>query len=164
MAKNILVVSDNHGNMSNLSFVLEEFKGKFDALVHCGDSEFSVDELRGMVGCPVYLAEGNCDYNFTADSEDIFEFEGHVCLVTHGHHRGVNWGDEELLDYALEMGADIVFYGHTHCPAYQVYAEEGVTMLNPGSIALPRQNPPCPTFLVLEFDDDGEFKPHFYSL
>ena len=37
MAKNILVVSDNHGNMSNLSFVLEEFKGKFDALVHCGD-------------------------------------------------------------------------------------------------------------------------------
>ena len=40
MAKNILVISDNHGNISNLNIVLEEFKGQFDVMVHCGDSEF----------------------------------------------------------------------------------------------------------------------------
>ena len=33
------------------------------------------------------------------------------------------------------MGADVVFYGHTHCPAYHVYESEGVTVFNPGSIA-----------------------------
>ena len=164
MAKNILVISDNHGNISNLNIVLEEFKGQFDVMVHCGDSEFSADEVRGLVDCPVYLAEGNCDYDFAADTEDLFEFEGHVCLVTHGHRCGVNWGEDELVKHAQEMGADIAFYGHTHCPAYHIYEEEGVTVLNPGSIALPRQNPPCPTFLVLEFCDDGEIKPHFYSL
>lgn len=164
MGKTILVVSDNHGNMSNLEMVIDYMKGKMDVMVHCGDSEFTPDMLRSMAGCPVYMAEGNCDYDFAADSEDIFELAGHVCFVTHGNQYGVNWSEDELLDRALEMGADIVFYGHTHCLAYHVYEEEGVTILNPGSVALPRQDPPVPSFLVVELKDDGEIEPHFYRL
>lgn len=164
MGKKILVVSDNHGEMYNLSMALDYMKGKIDALVHCGDSEFSMERLRGLADCPVYLAEGNCDYYFTGDSEDIFEMEGHVCFVTHGNRYGVNWGEEELLDKALEMGADLVFYGHTHVPSCHVYEEEGVTLINPGSIAQPRQYPPVPSFLVVEFGENGEVEPHFYKL
>lgn len=92
MGKKILVVSDNHGNWANLNVALEFMKGKMDALVHCGDSEFTPEMLRGMADCPVYLAEGNCDYYFAGDSEDIFELGGHVCFVTHGNQYGVNWG------------------------------------------------------------------------
>ena len=164
MKNKILVVSDNHGNITNLKYILEEFKGEFDRLVHCGDSEFSCQMLRELVDCPVHMAEGNCDYCFEENSDDIFEYGEHVCFVTHGHRYGVNWGEEELLEKALEMGADLVFYGHTHCPAYQVYEEEGVTILNPGSIALPRQNPPQPTFLIVEFGENGKIIPHFYTL
>ena len=155
MAKNILVISDNHGNISNLNIVLEEFKGQFDVMVHCGDSEFAADEVRGLVDCPVYLAEGNCDYDFTADREDLFEFEGHVCLVTHGHHCGVNWGEDELVEHAQEMGADIAFYGHTHVP--EISEHHGVLVINPGSISYPRQHGKEPSYAVVEVDEKGEF-------
>lgn len=164
MGKKILVVSDNHGSWENLQVALDYTKGQIDALVHCGDSEFTPEMLRGMADCPVYLAEGNCDYYFSGDREDIFEMDGHVCFVTHGNQYGVNWGEDELLDKALEMGADIVFYGHTHVPAYHVYEDEGVTVFNPGSIAQPRQMPPVPSFLVVELKEDGEVEPHFYKL
>ena len=164
MARKILVVSDNHGNMTALKYVIDTFRGEFDAMVHCGDSEAGCEKLRSLVDCPVYMAEGNCDYDFEGDSDDIFEIEGHVCFVTHGHRYGVNWGEEELLEKALEMGADIVFYGHTHCPACHAYEEENVRIFNPGSVALPRQMPPEPTFLMLEFKEDGEVVPHFYSM
>ena len=81
------------------------------------------------------MAEGNCDYNFSRDKEDIFELGDHVAFVTHGDAYGVSWGEEELVSKAQEMGADVVFYGHTHCPAFHYYEKEGVTVFNPGSIA-----------------------------
>ena len=37
MGQKYLVVSDNHGNMSNLEYVIERFRGKIEALIHCGD-------------------------------------------------------------------------------------------------------------------------------
>lgn len=163
MGRRLLVVSDNHGNTANLQFVLKECEGKFDALVHCGDSELGAQQVRSLVDCPVYMAEGNCDYDFEADSDDIFEFEGHVCFVTHGHRYGVNWGTGELVEKAKEMGADLVFYGHTHVPDYQNYEEDEVMIFNPGSVALPRQYPAEPTFLIVEFEEGGEVRPHFYS-
>ena len=39
MGQKYLVVSDNHGNMSNLEYVIERFRGKIEALIHCGDME-----------------------------------------------------------------------------------------------------------------------------
>ena len=63
------------------------------------------------------------------------------------------------------MGADVVFYGHTHCPAYSYHEKEGVTVFNPGSIALPRQMTPTgPTFLVVDLADDGRLTPELYTL
>lgn len=164
MGKKILVVSDNHGSMRNLELVLDQWIDQVDALVHCGDSEYSVSYLKSLADVPIYLAEGNCDYGFGKDADSIFEFEGHVCYVTHGHRYGANWGDEGLVERALEMGADILFYGHTHVPAYNIYEEENVTVLNPGSIARPRQYRPIPTFLVVDFLEDGEIEPHFFSI
>ena len=164
MGKKILVVSDNHGNHSNLKVVVNEWKDKIDAMVHCGDSEFSAEKLRSMVPVPVYMAEGNCDYGFDGDRESLFEMEGHICFVTHGHYYGASWGDEELLEKALEVGADIVFYGHTHMPDYPIYQDTHVTMLNPGSIARPRQFPREATFLVVEFKENGKVIPQFYTI
>ena len=61
MGKKYLVVSDNHGNMSNLEYVIERFRGKIEALIHCGDMEIPPEMLEELAGCPVYMAEGNCD-------------------------------------------------------------------------------------------------------
>ena len=164
MGKKILVVSDNHGSKSSLLRVIDIWKDDIDAMVHCGDSEFSEEYLKSLVDVPVYLAEGNCDYIFNGERDAIFECQGHVCYVTHGHQYGANWGDSGLVERALEMGADILFYGHTHTPAYDIYDEDHVTLLNPGSVARPRQYPPEPTFMVVDFKDDGQVEPHFYYL
>ena len=110
MGKKILVLSDNHGNLTNLKYILEAFQGEYDVLVHCGDSEFEREMVAALTDRPVYLAEGNCDYDFSGDGEEIFELAEHICFVTHGHRYGVNWGEEELLERAQDMGADIVFY------------------------------------------------------
>ena len=143
MGQKYLVVSDNHGNMSNLEYVIERFRGKIEALIHCGDMEIPPEMLEELAGCPVYMAEGNCDYNFSRDKEDILE----------------------LVSKAQEMGADVVFYGHTHCPAFHYYEKEGVTVFNPGSIALPRQMTPAgPTFLIIDLADDGRLTPELYTL
>ncbi len=164
MGKKILVVSDNHGSKYNLKIVVNEWKDKIDAMVHCGDSEFDPEYLRSLVSVPVYLAAGNCDYEFTEDTESLFEFEGHICFVTHGHRYGCSWGDGGLIDKAQEMGADILFYGHTHMPDYKIYHQDYVTLLNPGSVARPRQYPPEATFLVVDFREDGKVVPKFYTI
>ena len=44
MGQKYLVVSDNHGNMSNLEYVIERFRGKIEALIHCGDMEIALKE------------------------------------------------------------------------------------------------------------------------
>ena len=161
--KRLLVLSDNHGSAQEFRNILDEHRGKFDALVHCGDSEWSPELLDSCVDCPVYCAKGNCDYGFINREEDVFEFGDHVCFVTHGHRYGVNWGLEELVEKAQEMGADIVFYGHTHVPDYQEFEDENVIVMNPGSITLPRQMKPQKTYMIVELDEDGQIHPQFYA-
>ena len=97
MGQKYLVVSDNHGNMSNLEYVIERFRGKIEALIHCGDMEIPPEMLEELAGCPVYMAEGNCDYNFSRDKEDIFELGDHVAFVTHGDAYGVSRRWERML-------------------------------------------------------------------
>ena len=113
MGQKYLVVSDNHGNMSNLEYVIERFRGKIEALIHCGDMEIPPEMLEELAGCPVYMAEGNCDYNFSRDKEDIFELGDHVAFVTHGDAYGVSWGEEEL-EVRLRRWERMLFFMDTH--------------------------------------------------
>ena len=106
MGKKYLVVSDNHGSMANLEYVIDRFHGQIEGLIHCGDMEIPPEMLEELAGCPVYMAAGNCDYNFSRDKEDVFELGDHVAFVTHGDVYGVSWGEEELVSRAQEMGAD----------------------------------------------------------
>lgn len=162
--KKLLVVSDNHGSGYEMEYLLDTFGGKIDGLVHCGDSEWSPEYLEDMFGCPVYCAKGNCDSGFLKREETLFEFGEHTCFVTHGHFYGVNWGCEDLLEKAMEVGADVVFYGHTHIPNYEEYGDQGVILMNPGSVSQPRQVNPQRTFLMIEMEEDGVIRPMFYTL
>jgi len=162
--KRLLIMSDNHGSEHEIKNILSEFRGQFDALVHCGDSTWSPEYLESLAGCPVYCAKGNCDVGFRDREEEVFEFCGHTCFVTHGHRYGVSWDLQDLLYKGMEVGADIIFYGHTHIPDYQEFPEEGIVIMNPGSTTLPRQMKRQRTFIILEFEDDGGFRPQFYTV
>ena len=60
------------------------------------------------------------------------------------------------------MCTDRIAVGITqHC----IFIAEGVTVFNPGSIALPRQMTPAgPTFLIIDLADDGRLTPELYTL
>ena len=55
---------------------------------------------------------------------------------------------------AKKKGADIVMFGHTHVPLIKKI--DDVTLINPGSITIPRQSGRRPSYAFMEIDRDGE--------
>ena len=75
-------------------------------------------------------------------------------FLTHGHYYNVSLGVERLEQEARDRNADIVMYGHTHRPYYEIH--NGITILNPGSLSYPRQEGRKPSYMLMELDDEGE--------
>lgn len=51
MGKKYLVVSDNHGSMANLEYVIDRFHGQIEGFIHCGDMEIPPEMLEELAGC-----------------------------------------------------------------------------------------------------------------
>ena len=152
----ILIVSDTHKSHRNLEKVLGENKD-IDMLIHLGDVEGGEDYIEALADCPVHMISGNNDFFSDLPSEEEFEIGRYRVFITHGHYYGIVMGEERLAREARERGADIVMYGHTHRPFFK--EEEGLVVLNPGSIAYPRQLERRATYMIMELDKEG--KAHF---
>ena len=59
-----------------------------------------------------------------------------------------------LEEAARLRGADIAMYGHTHVP--MLNQGKDVTILNPGSLTLPRQDGFFHTYMLMEIEREGE--------
>ncbi len=57
----ILVVSDTHGNNTNLRKAVANMGENLDLMVHLGDFMCHPDVIREIAGCPVEIVKGNCD-------------------------------------------------------------------------------------------------------
>ena len=103
------------------------------------------------------MVAGNCDRyspsaSLLAEDETFRLSEKHTLLLTHGHRYHVPRTD--LLSYkAEETGADVVIFGHTHCPHRS--EENGILFLNPGAIRNGQ-------YLILTIDDDENIQTEFY--
>ncbi len=150
----ILIVSDTHGRETNLGKVIKKV-GPVDHLIHCGDSEDRMDEIRELAQCPVTIVRGNCDYSSRLNESEVVDLDGVRFFVAHGHRHFVSWDHEDLAEAAHSVQAQIALYGHTHVPCMEV-REDGLTVANPGSISLPRQDGRRPSFLVAETDGKGK--------
>ncbi len=97
-------------------------------------------------------ARGNCDSEvdqLALDAHILSDFAfasigGLRILVTHGH----KYPRDELVEMAVRAKADILHVGHSHVP--EITPERGVTVLNAGSCALPKQEGGAQTAAVLE--------------
>lgn len=149
----ILIVSDTHGRESNLEKVLKK-EEPIDRMIHLGDVEGGEDYIRSLTDAPVNMVAGNNDYYSDLPGEAVLELGDYRALITHGHYYYVSRGPERLMEIAMERGVDIVMYGHTHTP----YLNQGpqLTVLNPGSLSLPRQEGRQPSYIVMEIDEEGE--------
>jgi len=151
------LLSDTHGHEDAWIKASLLWGNSLDAVLHAGDV-LSSDVDTGLAGMirsapfPVIISRGNCDY---PEDEKLLQrpllspyafvwWNGKSILMAHGN------AFERFRSLALQSGADLAVYGHTHVAS--VVREEGTLFVNPGSASLPRGRDPASAALV---DDDG---------
>jgi putative phosphoesterase len=143
-----LIVSDTHGFTHELLELKQRYAGQLDFMIHCGDSELQTDrpEMEGFLA-----VEGNCDYIGAYPNECTKRFGDLNFFVAHGHLLGVRQSPARLCYRGLEEKANVVCYGHTHFAG--CFQEEGMIVINPGSLRLPR-NYQEGTYVIFEYDEE----------
>lgn len=159
------VISDTHGSLPAWQNAYNSSFQDVDTIIHCGDvlyhgprnplpegynpQALSV-ELQKLKQ-PIIFAKGNCDaeidqllleYPLESPYAHIFTPNLRI-LITHGHH----W-DPAQPPSNLIKGYDLIISGHTHIPVLNKVADR--ILLNPGSSALPKNDPKIPTVAIIE--------------
>ena len=158
MSLRVIVFSDSHGRLDNALKALKE-AGQVDYLLHAGDFYRDAIALAAVSALPVKAVRGNCDGSVDGLLEELFELDGRLVYMTHGHLSGPNRLGS-LLKKAVMYGAQAVIFGHTHMS--QSITMEGVLLLNPGSISRPRDRE-HPSYGILEIGAEG-IKPSIHYL
>lgn len=150
----ILIVSDTHRKDDNLKMVLEEVK-PIDMFIHLGDAEGSEQFIPEWLNpeCEVQMVRGNNDFFSDLDREREIRIGQYQVLLTHGHYYNVSLGTETIKREAVERKVDMVMFGHTHRPCYEV--KDDLVVLNPGSLSFPRQEGRKPSYMIMELDENG---------
>ncbi|WP_024613920.1 metallophosphoesterase [Clostridium sp. Ade.TY] len=131
----IAVVSDTHRIKEYIDIVKEKIS-KADVLIHLGDNVDDVLELSKVFNGEVYAVLGNCDYSNEYPIERNINIGGVKIFATHGHKYRVKYDLNNIYYRAQELNADIALFGHTHQEL--IINHNGITLMNPGSVSLPR--------------------------
>lgn len=152
----IIIMSDSHGRNSILDLI-PIYHEDADFFLHCGD--------LGMMNEPedfekILFVEGNCDYFYDTPQARKIDLEnGHRILMLHSH-QCPGYPPEArkvyLKKWAKEEDCDIVCYGHTHVS--DIDLDEGILMINPGSLSRPRDGKEC-SYCVLTIDESNNLQP-----
>nr|WP_317357735.1 metallophosphoesterase [uncultured Tyzzerella sp.] len=158
----VLVFSDSHGNIQNMTKAIENFKDQVDTIIHLGDY---VEDIENKLinlykdKCFLYVAGNNDFMSTSAPEEKIVNIKNYKIFLTHGHQYNVYFGIDRLYYKLNELNIKIGLYGHTHKPL--ACLENDILILNPGSISAPRGFSVC-TFLLIDFSDEITYK--FYGI
>ncbi len=142
----LAVTSDTHhgDKTSNLpSLLLKELeKRKPDLILHAGDvtSAELLERLESIA--PTIAVKGNADHLGLPEEEMVDTGNVRIGLL-HGH-QFFSLNAQFLTLKALDMGVDVLIFGHTHRFYHEAYSLHGerVTLLNPGSPTFPRMDRP----------------------
>lgn len=159
----LFFLSDIHGSIAALNRALAAFETeRADYIVSLGDllyhgprnplpEEYNPKEVAATLNGlkdKIITVRGNCDsevdqmlieFPILADYTIVLH-EGKRIFVTHGHHLSM----DNLP--ALAKG-EVFIQGHTHIPVAEKRGD--IYVLNPGSVALPKENYPA-SYGVLE--------------
>ena len=151
----VLIVSDTHGRDENLELAVNR-EAPFDMLVHCGDVEGREFYIEALAECPCSIVSGNNDFFSDLPREEVIDIEENKVLVTHGHYYGVSMGHEEIVEKTKAKDCQAVIYGHTHRPV--VEEEDGILVINPGSLTFPRQQGRRPSYAVMDVEEGKDLQ------
>lgn len=147
-----LIVSDTHGRHGGLDRALQE-AGNIDMLIHLGDVEGGETYIDAVADCEKHIIRGNNDFFSELPREEEFYIGSHKVFITHGHAYYVSLDPEYIREEGKARGAEIVMFGHTHRPFFE--DDNGIIVLNPGSLSFPRQEGRKGSYMILEMDEDG---------
>lgn len=147
----VVVISDTHGDNKGIIEAILSMD-KPDMLIHLGDHADDGEKISKILGIPIVIVRGNCDYGANHDDSELIEVNGKKLFLTHGHKYNVRVSLDRLYYAALEKGADIALYGHTHVPMNIVY--NNIIILNPGSPSMPRGYEKTKTFGLIEIGEE----------
>ncbi len=147
MSKTILIMSDSHGFDKAINRVLSE--ERYDIAVFAGDYTTDLTYMKEHFD---YFVDGNNDYGH----KDIQEFKvENVRFVLVHSHTMFSFNKDTYFNRMREFGrehkADVVIYGHTHLE--NINNDELPILVNPGSIALPRNIEQKPSYIIATVDN-----------
>jgi len=150
----ILVVSDTHGDVRNLAFVIRTLGERLDLIIHLGDGAADLERLSGEipVSIPRFMVRGNMDSDPHLLPSRVASVRKHLIYASHGNAALASGSLLPLLYAAREAKASVCLFGHTHIPHRK--RMENVLLLNPGSLSRPRGGW-GPTFALLNVPEDG---------
>lgn len=152
----IYILSDTHGHIDEFLNKVEEI-GKPDMIFFLGDYIEDGIKIEQLLNIDTVMIKGNNDFKYkNYDYEKIIELNNYKIFLTHGHLYDVAYDINNLYYRGLELGADIVFFGHTHRAINIV--EDDMIILNPGSPSFPRTVEGEKTFIKLTIDNGLEYE------
>lgn len=144
----ILVVSDTHRQMEKMRLAVQLEQP--DMVLHLGDHDSDAIDLgREKPNLPIAYVQGNCDRLLSQSAMTYLRKIGGVQIfAVHGHQYDVKNGLLRLRYAAMEHGAQVCLFGHTH----RAYCEnlDGLWLMNPGACGGYR-----PTYGILEIQNGG---------
>lgn len=152
----LFFIADIHGSLYYLNIALEKFNQEAaDYLIILGDElyhgarnpltrDYNPKEVASRLNsysAKIIAVRGNCDsevdemvLNYPISSTySMLLYGNHRIFLTHGHI----YNEQNLPKLSI---GDVFMYGHTHIPKAE--KSNGITIINPGSIALPKENAP----------------------
>ncbi len=133
-----LLFSDSHNATNGMDLAIEKHK-EICHIIHCGDMADDIEYLRCVYGnthsiCGVC---GNNDFHAYDPYFRVFSCNGYKLFITHGHKEHVKESLHFLEQTVKNNGCTIGVFGHTH--KQLLSKEDGLIMINPGSIGHMRQ-------------------------
>ncbi|MGN1369032.1 MAG: metallophosphoesterase family protein [Aristaeellaceae bacterium] len=134
-----LILSDIHGEVTGLQWLLEEVwkqTGPIDAYFCLGDGVRDFDNAEAFIRrrdehAAMYAVRGNCDFTAAHPDRLVVPFGGLKIYMTHGHIHRVKSTLDYLTSAARAEGADIALYGHTHRANVEYTTP---WLINPGAV------------------------------
>lgn len=158
----MLVLSDTHGNLPALEAVMNWARGRaIDAAVFLGDGAADLSPAAAGFACPWEKVRGNGDPYPAIPEAAVFDCEGHRFFLCHGHRYALYNSYHTLIAAAKNMKAGAALFGHTHIPFFD--EEDGVLLINPGSVGRPRSRIGA-TFALIECAPDKPLKVQFWGI
>jgi len=148
------VISDTHGSLKYFEKALAVL-GNCETIIHGGDvlyhgprnplpEDYRPKDLAERINSMnnLIIARGNCDADVDQmvikhpmQSPYVLVQQGNFkILVCHGYEKKKS----AYIEMAKRFGVNLFIYGHTHVK--ELYKDEGLIVLNPGSTSLPKDD------------------------